>query len=80
MLVGVAEAVGLDGVEARPVLESDQYAADVRADEKRAAELGITSVPFFVFDGKLGVAGAEAPELLLEVLEEAWADQAAQSS
>jgi predicted DsbA family dithiol-disulfide isomerase len=73
-LVALAEAAGLDPGEARAVLESDGYADEVRADERQAAELGITFVPFFVFDGKLGVAGAESPELLLEVLEEAWAE------
>ncbi len=75
VLVTLAEAAGLDPDEARAVLESDRYAAEVRADERRAAELGITFVPFFVFDGKLGVAGAESPDLLLEVLEEAWRER-----
>ena len=81
VLVPLAEAAGLERGEARAVLESDRYATDVRADERRAADLGITFVPFFVFDGKLGVAGAESPELLGKVLEEAWAErQVAQSS
>ncbi|HEX2048153.1 MAG TPA: DsbA family oxidoreductase [Acidimicrobiales bacterium] len=80
-LVALAEASALDPAEARAVLESDRYAAEVRADEQRAADLGITFVPFFVFAGRLGVAGAESPELLLEVLEQAWAElEAAQSS
>lgn len=68
-----AESAGLDPDEARTVLEGDAYAADVRADERRAAELGITSVPFFVVDATFGVAGAQPPDLLLQVLEEAWA-------
>ena len=76
VLVALAEGAGLDAADARAVLESDRYAADVRADEQRAAELGITSVPFFVVDGSLGVAGAQPPDLLLEVLEEAWASTA----
>ena len=80
VLVTLARAAGLDDDEARAVLDGDRYAADVRADERRAAELGISFVPFFVFDGRLGVAGAESPELLLEVLEEAWAERQAQSS
>ena len=73
-LVALAEAAGLDPAEARAVLESDRYAEEVRGDERRAAELGITFVPFFVFAGKLGVAGAESPDLLLQVLDEAWAE------
>ncbi|MDQ4070267.1 MAG: DsbA family oxidoreductase [Actinomycetota bacterium] len=80
VLVPIAEAAGLDPDEARAVLESDRYADAVRADERRADELGITSVPFFVFGGRLGVAGAQAPDLLLEVLEEAWADEAARQA
>jgi predicted DsbA family dithiol-disulfide isomerase len=72
VLVGLAVDAGLDGDEARAVLEGDSFAADVRADEQRAADLGITSVPFFVMAG-LGVAGAQPPDILLEVLEEAWA-------
>ena len=78
VLVALAQAAGLDPVEARAVAASDRYAEDVRADERRAAELGITSVPFFVFAGTYGVAGAQPPELLLQVLQEAWA--ATQSS
>lgn len=72
VLVAVAEAAGLDPVEARAVVGGDRYAEDVRADERRADELGITSVPFFVVAGTYGVAGAQPPELLLQVLQEAW--------
>jgi predicted DsbA family dithiol-disulfide isomerase len=73
VLVGVAVDAGLDPEEARTVLDGQAYATDVRADERRAAELGITSVPYFVVGGTFGLAGAQPPELLLQVLEEAWA-------
>ena len=79
VLVEVATDAGLDAAEVRRVLESDAYAGDVRADEQRAADLGITSVPFFVMGG-LGVSGAQPPEVLLDVLTEAWAEQAQSSS
>ena len=75
VLVDIAAGAGLDHGEAQGVLESDAYAAEVRADERRAAELGITSVPFFVLGG-FGVAGAQPPEVLLRVLEKAWAEEA----
>jgi predicted DsbA family dithiol-disulfide isomerase len=79
-LVAVATEAGLDPAEARAVVESDRFTAEVRADEERAAELGITSVPFFVMEG-LGVSGAQPPDVLLDVLEEAWAEsRLAQSS
>lgn len=80
VLVALAEAAGLDPGEARAVLESDRYAAEVRADQRRAAELGISSVPFFVLAGTYGVAGAQPPELLLQVLREVWAATEGQAS
>ncbi len=79
VLVGLAGEGGLAPAEARAGVDSDAYAADVRADEQRAGDLGITSVPFFVMGG-LGVSGAQPPDVLLDVLEEAWAARSSQSS
>jgi len=73
-LVRLVGEAGLDGAEAREVLGSGRYADAVRADEREAAALGATGVPFFVVDRRYGVAGAQPPELLLEVLEKAAAD------
>jgi len=75
VLVAVATEAGLDADEARSVVEGDAYAAEVRTDERRAAELGITSVPFFVIGDGYGVSGAQTPDILVEVLDEAWAAQ-----
>jgi len=77
VLLATAVDAGLAPDEAQAVIGSDAYATEVRADEARAADLGITSVPFFVMDG-LGVSGAQPPDVLLEVLDEAWT--ASQSS
>jgi predicted DsbA family dithiol-disulfide isomerase len=74
VLVAAATDAGLDPLEAGEVVAGDAYAAEVRADEQRAADLGITSVPFFVMAG-LGVSGAQPPEVLLQVLEDAWAEE-----
>jgi predicted DsbA family dithiol-disulfide isomerase len=69
----VAEA-GLDADEARAVLEGNTYAADVRADEQLAAGFGISGVPFFVLDRRYGVSGAQSADVLLQALQQAWAD------
>jgi predicted DsbA family dithiol-disulfide isomerase len=45
----------------------------VRADEARAAALGITGVPFFVFDEKSGISGAQPVEVFIEALQQAGA-------
>jgi predicted DsbA family dithiol-disulfide isomerase len=72
-LVEVAVESGIDADKARATLQSDAYAAGVRADERRAAGFGITGVPFFVIDEKYGVSGAQPADVLLGALEEAWA-------
>ncbi len=73
-LVALAAEVGIAAAEAAAVLAGDAYAAEVRADERRAAALGITGVPFVVVDGRYGVSGAQPPQVFLNVLEQAWAE------
>ena len=74
VLARLAGDVGLDDAEVRSVLDSDAFAEDVRADERRAAELGISGVPFFVVDGRWGISGAQPADTILRVLDQAWAD------
>ena len=59
------------GVDAAEVIAGDAYADAVRADERTAAALGITAVPFFVVDRRLAVAGAQPADVLGEFLREA---------
>jgi predicted DsbA family dithiol-disulfide isomerase len=73
-LVRLVSGAGLDSDEARTVLESDAYAEEVRADEAMAAAMGVSGVPFFVFGRKYAVGGAQPAEVLLQVLQRAWAD------
>ncbi len=72
-LVRLAAEVGLDAGECSELLAGDRYADEVRADEQDARRLGVTGVPFFVVDSTFGIAGAQDPQVILEVLEEAWA-------
>jgi predicted DsbA family dithiol-disulfide isomerase len=72
-LVRLAGEVGLETDEARAVLTSDLYAAEVRDDERQARSLGINGVPFFVI-GRYGVSGAQSPEVLLGALQKAWSE------
>ncbi len=55
---------------ALPDLGSEDFAKDVRADEEMAESLGISGVPFFVFDQKVALSGAQPVEVFLEVLNE----------
>jgi predicted DsbA family dithiol-disulfide isomerase len=71
-LAALAGEVGLDQVRVADVLGGDEFSTEVRADEARALELGSTGVPFFVFDGRLGIPGAQPPDVLLRLLNRAW--------
>jgi predicted DsbA family dithiol-disulfide isomerase len=73
-LVALGAEVGLDETEARKALADRRYLSAVRQDGATAQALGATGVPFFVVDRKYGAAGAQPAELLLQILERAWAE------
>lgn len=78
-LVRLAAEVGLDADGAREMLQSAKFADEVRADEERARQCGITGVPFFAIDERYGVSGAQPPEALLGALRQAWEESAAEA-
>jgi predicted DsbA family dithiol-disulfide isomerase len=63
---------GLPEDEVRDLLATDHYADAVREDERTASSLGITAVPFFVIDRAFGASGAQSPEVLGDLLRQAW--------
>ena len=71
-LVRLMSEVGLEPDRVRSVLAGDAYSAEVRSDEREAAELGIGGVPFFVIDRRYGISGAQPAELIQQGLEQAW--------
>jgi predicted DsbA family dithiol-disulfide isomerase len=73
-LVPFAVEVGLEEAEVREALADRRFLAAVREDGATAQALGATGVPFFVVDRKYGAAGAQPAELLLQILERAWAE------
>ena len=75
-LVRLATDAGLEAAEVEQVLDTDEHADAVRADEADARALGITVVPFFVVDRRYGVSGAQPADQLLAVLERAWSERA----
>jgi predicted DsbA family dithiol-disulfide isomerase len=74
VLVNLAVEVGLNADETRQMLESDAFVAAVQSDERHAQALGCRGVPFFVFDEKYAISGAQPVELFLTGLERAWQD------
>lgn len=62
VLLDLASEVGLDAVRAKAILESDEFAAEVRAREHHWVQRGVQGVPLVVINGKHGISGAETPE------------------
>ena len=71
-LVKLATEIGLDAEEARTALTNGTYAEAVRHDEYQAQQINVRGVPFFVFEDKYAVSGAQPAELFSEVLEKVW--------
>ncbi|MCI0158044.1 DsbA family oxidoreductase [Leifsonia shinshuensis] len=68
-LVGAAVEAGLPGEEVRQVLASDDYSDAVRADSEEGRRLGVTGVPFVVFDDRFAAAGAQSEAGYREALD-----------
>jgi predicted DsbA family dithiol-disulfide isomerase len=76
VLTDVAAGAGMDRGVVAAVLGSDEYADAVRTEESAAQDLGVTGVPFFVFDRRLAVSGAQPVETFAEVLRQASEESA----
>jgi predicted DsbA family dithiol-disulfide isomerase len=70
-LVAVATSAGLDRTAIEEWLDSAEARAAVAAEDARAREIGIEGVPFFIFNGRLGVSGAQPAEVLLDAMKQA---------
>lgn len=64
VLVELAEQAGLDPARARQVLESGEYAQEVREAEAKWRGMGISGVPTMVIDGRRALTGAQPVEVL----------------
>ena len=67
-LTALAIESGLDAHDVQAVLAGDAYAAEVAADIREAQALGANGVPFFLFDHRFGVSGAQASDVFSQVL------------
>ena len=74
-LLQLAKEEGLNERSFNSDMEGEGWAAEVRADEREAARLGVRGVPFFVFDRRFAVSGAQPQETFRMALEKAWAER-----
>lgn len=73
-LLALGKSIGLDESALKLALENQTYARNVKADIAKANSIGVRGVPFFVFNGKYAVSGAQDPQLFLESLEKSFSE------
>jgi len=71
-LLALANSLGLDADALTAAMGKGEFTDDVIADIQEAQALGVRGVPFFVFDRKYAVSGAQEPGVFLETLETAF--------
>ncbi len=76
-LANVAAEAGMDRAETLARLETDEGRAETAAAIANAQRLGITGVPFFVFDNRYALSGAQPPQTMLAAMRQAAEDRAA---
>jgi predicted DsbA family dithiol-disulfide isomerase len=74
-LIALAAELGLDKKKTAAILPENDYASHVRADENLARQIGVQGVPFFVFNEKYAVSGAQPEEIFTQVLEKVWQEE-----
>lgn len=62
VLLEAATAVGLDPARAEAIIDSDEFANEVRERERYWLRQGVSGVPFVVVNNKYAIEGAQPPE------------------
>ena len=68
-LIALAQDAGLNIAGINEVLVNETYTDNVQNDINEARKIGVRGVPFFVFDRKYAVSGAQDSSVFLETLE-----------
>jgi predicted DsbA family dithiol-disulfide isomerase len=68
VLIAVAEGVGLDGTDAKRILDEGTFADEVREDEALWRSRGINSVPAVIIDGRYLISGGQPAEAFEQAL------------
>ena len=73
VLAQIAIEAGLDGDAARAYVTDAKHRAEVAQADAQARAMGVTGVPFFIFNQKVAVSGAQDPQTLLAAMQQAVA-------
>lgn len=75
VLAAAAAEAGLDGDEVADWLATDVDRDRVRADVAEMQRIGVSGVPFMIFEGKYAISGAQETDTLVAALREMAAEK-----
>lgn len=70
VLAPIGAEAGLDRTAVMRALIGQDGIAEVRHEQQRAHAVGLSGVPFLLFEGRWAVSGAQPPETLVQVVDE----------
>jgi predicted DsbA family dithiol-disulfide isomerase len=74
-LIQAASRLGIPRGRVEEVLSGDEYADAVRADEEQARVLGVTGIPFTVFDERIAIPGSTSIGAFADAIAHAWSSK-----
>ncbi len=74
VLAQLGASIGLDPAEIKEMLQKGQFDEAIEGDLALAQQFGVRGVPFFAFDRKYAISGAQEPEAFLQVLQKSFAE------
>lgn len=74
VLMELGKDIGLSDDEINESMRNEEYAYKINQDIQEAQNIGVSGVPFFVFDRKYGISGAQPIEAFLETIEKSFAE------
>lgn len=72
VLSQIAAECGIDEASATAALNNLEFAEAVQRDIYEGVQIGVRGVPFFVFDNKYGISGAQPLEVFTRTLEQTY--------
>ena len=70
VLVAIAVECGLEAESTRAVITQQVTLDQVAAQDANVREQGVTGVPYFIFNNKVALSGAQPPQVLLQAMEQ----------
>lgn len=78
-LIELGADAGLNPADVDNMLTGDAYTDEVEKDIYESQQIGVRGVPYFVFNDRYAVTGAQAPETFLGALTTAWREWESQA-